>query len=217
MRRAFLVAAVAVFTVSTVAGCRARVRVRRPRAQVTVATPAPPPPASGSVTVRVQTPNQAGVTVVDNYCNPGAAEQCNGLDDNCNGVIDEGCGYSSGNIQITLAWATGADLDLYVSDPAGYTLSYQNRQSPTGGFLDQDARGACNRRQANNTVENVYWNTPNPPSGQYQVEVHYWGNCGVAGTTQATLSIAVGGQVIGAYNVVLQPRERQTVALFNMP
>lgn len=216
MKRAFLVAVVACFTVSALAGCRARVRARAPRARVMVQQPAPAPAASGSVSVSVG-PMQAGVSVVDNYCNPGAAEQCNGLDDNCDGVIDEGCGYNTGNIQITLAWATGADLDMYVTDPSGYTISYQNTRSPTGGHLDHDARGACNRRQANNTIENVYWDSPNPPSGQYQVEVHYWGNCGVAGPTQATMSIAVGGQVIGAYNVVLQPRERQAVAIFNMP
>ena len=215
MKRAFLVALVALFTVSAITGCRARVRARR-RARVTVQQPAPPPQPSGSVSVQVG-PMQAGVTVVDNYCNAGAAEQCNGLDDNCNGVIDEGCGYNTGNIQITLAWATGADLDMYVTDPSGYTISYQNTRSPTGGHLDHDARGACNRRQANNTIENVYWDSPQPPSGRYQVEVHYWGDCGAAGATQATLSIAVGGQIIGAYNVVLQPRERQAVAVFDMP
>lgn len=217
MKRALLVAVLGAFALSSLTACHARMRAPRRSAQVTVSGPTPPPPPSGSVSVRVQTPAQAGVTVVDNYCNAGAAEVCNGLDDNCNGVIDEGCGYNTGNIQITLAWSTGADLDMYVTDPSGYTISYQNTRSPTGGHLDHDARGACNRRQANNTVENVYWNAPNPPSGQYQVEVHYWGNCGVAGVTQATLSIAVGGQIIGAYNVTLQPRERQAVAIFNMP
>ena len=58
---------------------------------------------------------------------------------------------------------------------------------------------------------------PQPPSGQYRVEVHYWGDCGAAGVTPATLSIAVGGQIIGAYNVTLQPRERQPVAMFTIP
>ncbi|HJL18052.1 MAG TPA: hypothetical protein RMH99_20480 [Sandaracinaceae bacterium LLY-WYZ-13_1] len=217
MKRAVLVTLVGLFALSSLTACRARVRARTPRAQVRVSGPPAPSPPSGSVSVSVQTPSQAGVTVVDNYCDPNAAEACNGLDDNCNGVIDEGCGYSSGNIQITLSWNTGADLDMYVTDPSGFTISYQNTRSPTGGHLDHDARGACNRRQRNNTIENVYWNAPSPPSGQYRVEVHYWGDCGVAGTTQATLSIAVGGQIIGAYNVVLQPRERQAVAMFNMP
>lgn len=217
MKRTVFLALSALVVLSTVVISGCRVRVRRPRAAVTVQAQTPPPPTA-TATISVNTPAAAaGVTVVDSYCNPNQPEVCNGLDDNCNGVIDEGCGFSSGNIQITLAWNTGADLDLYVTDPMGYTLSYQNRRSPSGGELDHDARGACNRRQAGNTIENVYWDSPQPPSGQYVIDVHYWGNCGVAGTTQATMSIAVGGQVIGAYNVVLNPRDRQRVASFMMP
>ena len=216
MKRFLLSVLVVLAAMVAVSGCRVRVRGHVPRATVTVQGPATPPPPSASVSVRV-TPQGAGVTMVENYCTAGAAETCNGLDDNCNGVIDEGCGYNTGNIQITLAWATGADLDMYVTDPTGFTISYQNTQSPSGGHLDHDARGACVRQQSDATVENVYWNTMSPPSGQYQVEVHYWGDCNVASTTQATLSIAVGGQIIGAYQVVLNPRERQPVAYFNMP
>jgi len=158
-----------------------------------------------------------GVTAVQQQCNPNAGEACNGLDDNCNGIIDEGCGYSSGNIQITLAWGSGADLDMYVTDPTGYTISYSRRNSPSGGHLDHDARGACVRAQADATIENVYWDSPRPPSGTYRVEVHNYSGCRVSNVTPATLSIAVGGQVIGAYNVALRPGERQAVAEFYMP
>lgn len=219
MKRTLIYALTAISIVGLISGCRARVRVAAPQATVTVRGPTPPPPPPSGVVVSATTPvvsASAGVTVIQNSCSPGAAEACNGLDDNCNGVIDEGCGYQSGNIQITLAWGTGADLDMYVTDPYGNTISYQNRQSPSGGVLDHDARGACNAAQANNTIENVFWNSPQPPRGQYRIDVHYWGDCGAAGITQATLSIAVGGQIIGAYNVVLQPRERQTVAMFNL-
>lgn len=179
-------------------------------------TVAQPPPAGASVSVWIGA-GGVGITALAQYCDPGQPEVCNGLDDNCNGVIDEGCGFSSGHIQITLAWATGADLDLYVTDPMGFVISYQNRRSPSGGHLDQDARGACVRSHSGATIENVYWNTPQPARGTYQVEVHYWGDCGVAGVTEATLSIAVGGQIIGAYTVVLHPQQRQAVANFNMP
>ena len=196
------------------AGCRMRVASR---GTVRVAAQMPTPPTA-TVQVQVGTPMaQAGVSVVQQSCQPGAPESCNGLDDNCDGIIDEGCGYSSGNIQITLAWNSGADLDMYVTDPAGYTISYQNRQSPSGGQLDQDARGACRASQPNNTIENVFWNSPQPPSGQYSVEIHYWGDCGSAGATTAVLSIAVGGQVIGAYTATLNPHERMPVAVFNIP
>ena len=39
---------------------------------------------------------------------------CNGLDDNNNGKIDEGCGMKSGGFQATLAWENHADLDIQV-------------------------------------------------------------------------------------------------------
>jgi len=159
-----------------------------------------------------------GVTVVEASCSQGAQEVCNGLDDNCNGQIDEGCGYSSGNIQITMYWNTGADLDLYVTDPAGETISYSHTETASGGHLDHDARGQCNSSQENNTIENVFWNNPNPPSGTYQVAVDYWGDCNSnAGPTTATLSISVGGRVVGAYNYTLAPDQRATVATFQIP
>ena len=215
MNRAFVYGLMAITILGALSACgRGRVRARgQGRAHVRVQSP-PPPTASASVRVG-GTQMQAGVTIVEASCDPNAPEICNGLDDNCNGIIDEGCGYSTGNIQITLAWNTGADLDLYVTDPEGFTINYQQRQSPSGGELDQDARGACRRGQQNSTIENVYWDE-SPPPGQYQVEVHYWGDCGVAGRTDATVSIAVGGQVIGAYSISLQPRERRPVAYFTI-
>lgn len=179
----------------------------------------PPPPTTATVTIQAGPPQvESGVTVIEASCTQGAQEICNGLDDNCNGQIDEGCGYSSGNIQVTLAWNTGADIDLYVTDPAGETISYSHRQSASGGNLDHDARGNCRSDQDNNTIENVYWNSPNPPSGTYQVALHYWGECNSnAGPTTTTLSISVGGRIIGAYNYTLAPNQRVTVATFNIP
>jgi tRNA (guanosine-2'-O-)-methyltransferase len=186
------------------AGC-----VRRART-IVESEPTPPAPAPQSAS-EVQVQVQAGVSVSGVQCTAGASEQCNGLDDNCDGRIDEGCGYQSGAIQITLAWQTGADIDLYVTDPSGFTISYQDRQSPTGGVLDHDARGAC--VSGSDTIENVYWNTPAPPRGQYLIELHYWGDCGVAGATPAQVSFSVGGRVVGVYNVTLAPGQRVPVAM----
>jgi hypothetical protein len=181
--------------------------------QATVHAPAPP-----TATIHVSAPTlQAGVTVIESSCVQGAQEVCNGLDDNCNGQIDEGCGYQSGNIQITTAWNSGADIDMYVTDPNGETLSYQHTQVGSGGYLDHDARGNCRPEQENNRIENIYWNSPSPPRGNYQVELHYWGECNMGGPTTSTVSIAVGGAVIGAYNYTLSPNQRATIATFNIP
>jgi len=142
-------------------------------------------------------------------CNGGAFEQCNALDDDCNGVIDDECGYESGDVQITLGWNTGADLDLYVTDPSGATLFYneRNKRSRIGGHLDHDARGDCRREQQNNRIENVYWPAP-ARSGEYRVELHYFSPCAKAATTEATLSVVVENQLLGAYRFRLDPEQR---------
>jgi tRNA (guanosine-2'-O-)-methyltransferase len=202
--------AIALVTAGCVVRTRATVDTTPVRARVEV-TPPPPPPAQ--VTVSAQLP-PAGVSVVEVQCSPGAVEACNGLDDNCDGRIDEGCGWASGQIQITLAWNTGADIDLYVTDPFGETISYQRRQSASGGVLDHDARGACVGR--GDTIENVYWSSPTPPRGTYQVEVHYWGDCGVAGPTPVQVAIAVGGRVIGVYHLTLYNQQRVPVVAFSL-
>jgi len=203
-------------------GCYVRPHNRPPtaRARVSVSSNAQPAPANGSVAIRASSPQTAsGVTVVEATCTQGAPEVCNGLDDNCNGQIDEGCGFQSGNIQITLAWPTTADLDLYVRDPNNEQIYYGHDRASSGGHLDQDARGGCANDQAESNLENVYWNQQDPPPGPYQVTVQYWdgARCSTnAGPTTFTLSIAVGGQIIGAYNYTIAPGQQVDVATFEI-
>ena len=219
MRSAQLFAIAMCACALSLGGCERRARVEYVDVSVPVSsggqtevTPPPPvqptpPPAQATFQIELQ----AGVTSLGIQCTPGARETCNGLDDNCDGRIDEGCGWQTGAVQITAAWQTGADIDLYVTDPSGFEISYQNRQSPTGGILDHDARGAC--VPGSDTIENVYWSTPQPPRGRYFIELHYWGDCGVAGPTPVQVSIAVGGQIVGVYNVLLTRGERLPVAV----
>lgn len=215
--RNLAIALTALGAVAMVSGCRVRARttIETTPVHATVQVTEPPPTTSGSGTIVVQSsPLQSGVTIVESQCSPGAVEQCNGLDDNCDGRIDEGCGWESGQIQITMWWETGADIDLYVTDPFGETISYSRRQSGSGGVLDHDARGAC--VSGGDTIENVYWSSPTPPRGTYQVEAHYWGSCGVAGPTPVQISVSVGGRVIGVYNITLVERQRVPVSVFTI-
>lgn len=204
------------------AGCRIQARgwyEPPPPTTVTVQAGATAPPPSSVQVVGTGPQVGTGVTVVEATCVQGGQEACNGIDDNCNGVVDEGCGYQTGAIQITSAWNTNADIDMYVTDPSGETLSYSHTNSASGGVLDHDARGACVAQTANNRIENVYWNSPQPPHGTYTVALHYYSDCGVnAGPTASTVSIAVGGRVIGAYQVMLTPGggDRVTVATFTL-
>jgi hypothetical protein len=219
MRSIHLLTLVACCSALSLSACTRRARVEYVDVQVptTSGSTAPPPPPPPTTVVATPPPAatfqielQAGVTSLGVQCTP-SPEICNGRDDNCDGRIDEGCGWQSGAIQITAAWQTGADIDLYVTDPSGDEISYRNRESRTGGILDHDARGAC--VPGTGTIENVYWSTPTPPRGRYYIELHYYGDCGVAGVTPVQVSVAVGGQIVGVYNIDLVPGQRQPVVM----
>jgi len=206
-------------------GCYITGRAAVPTVHATVTTP-PPPTVVGTVS----TPAVAvggtyapprpvlvtGVTTMTAACNPNAQEVLNGLDDNCNGQIDEGW-VGSGSLQITLGWNTPADIDLYVVDPSGTEIFYNNKVSPTGGQLDRDDRGLCLNEDGSPTdnVENVFWNAQ-PPAGHYVVRVNYYGNCDSAGPTPITVSIAYGGALVGAYQYTLSDQETVEIASFDL-
>lgn len=147
-------------------------------------------------------------------CTPASSDACNALDDDCDGRIDEGCGWESGPIQVTLAWSSGADLDLYVTDPSGFTISYLDRDAPSGGHLDHDARGACIPGGQN--IENVHW-TSSPGGGDYHVVVHYWGDCGVADSTDALVTVSVSGRIVGTYALTIERGQRRHIVDFTIP
>lgn len=207
--------------VFSVASCHVQgtVRVRPPppprvRVEVDAPTPPrPPSPPSATVTIRATAPElPSGIVTLTPSCTEGAPEVLNGLDDNCNGQVDEGF-VQSGAVQITLGWTTGADIDLYVTDPFDEELSYQNTEANSGGNLDRDARGACTDGQ---TTENVFWPAGSAPRGNYRVSAHYFSNCQAAGVTQVVLSIMVGGQALGVYQMDLSPGQRIDLATFTV-
>ena len=142
-------------------------------------------------------------------CGHDAFEQCNAIDDDCNGVIDDECGYESGAVQVTVGWNSGADIDLYITDPSGATIYYneEHKRSTIGGHLDHDARGHCRREQKNPRIENAYWPTP-ARAGKYRVELHYFSPCAEATTTDATVTVVVDGQLLGTYRYRLEPEQR---------
>ncbi len=186
-------AAVTLFQALT--GCVVGTRGQMQGTVTTVTAQPQPVQPTSTLTATVDVPT--GVFAVQTQCVPGSPEQCNGLDDNCNGVIDEGCGYQTGNIQVTAAWSSSSDIDLHVIDPNGEEIYYGHRNSSSGGVLDRDANAACSVSPP--TVENVYW-PDNPPSGQYRVRAVAYDMCG-SGNTPVTLSIAVGGRIVGAYQL----------------
>ena len=89
-------------------------------------------------------------------CMPTGPELCfDATDNNCNGVIDEGCGVDTGPLQFAIAWPEGSDVDLEVYDPAGNLAKPGER---TEGALAKDRD--CGRPQSSchgQNMENVYF------------------------------------------------------------
>jgi hypothetical protein len=102
----------------------------------------------------------------------------------------------TGDVQVTLVWNSGADLDLHVIDPTDFELYFSTARapetSPSGGTLDQDDTAGCGTSGSH--VENIFWPEGAAPSGEYQAYVVNYSGCGEAASFD--LRITVGGSVV---------------------
>jgi hypothetical protein len=142
---------------------------------------------------------------------PGATEVLNGLDDNCDGRIDEGF-VNTGNPQITLFWNNASDLDLHIYSPNDCHLYYGNKNCGTG-HLDRDANRAC-ISTAETPPENIYWDVNQAPSGTYRVEVDYFQDCN-SGPTPYTVSVSKEGNVTTYSGTLNNEGDTDTVISFD--
>jgi hypothetical protein len=132
-----------------------------------------------------------------------------------NSVDAEGLG--TGDIQVTLRWASTDDLDLYVTDPQGQTVYFGNRQIGSGGQLDVDANAACSG-STTSPIENVFWPVGQAPEGQYEVAVDLWSRCagGPAGDIPFEIRLLVQGQIQTLSGVVNDSNSNVTFP-FSLP
>jgi hypothetical protein len=99
----------------------------------------------------------------------------------------------TGDVQVTLRWASEADIDLHVTEPDGTEIWYGDKgPTATGGQLDVDSNVGCVQEAS---VENVFWPTGRAPSGSYTIEVTGYQVDG-CGSGDYTVSARVRGEQV---------------------
>jgi hypothetical protein len=127
-------------------------------------------PVRGTTTLLTSGGAVTGLTV-GQRCNATGLETCfNATDDNCNGLVDEGCGLATGPLQIVIAWdVSDADVDLEVTDPNGERVEV-GKFTLLGLTKDRDCPGDGDECGGQN-FEVVSVAGEGLPAGRYQLTV----------------------------------------------
>jgi hypothetical protein len=127
--------------------------------------------ACGSGTRAPSGPARAGAGLPQRVTVTTAAETCgNAVDDNGNGLAEEGCGIPSGLVGFVAAWdEPTADVDLRVIDPSG-ELAETGRPTGSGLVKERDCPGRDGECRSRN-VENVYLERGEILRGEYRVHL----------------------------------------------
>jgi hypothetical protein len=96
-----------------------------------------------------------------------------------------------GEVTVTLAWQTMDDLDLYIQEPSGDIIYFQDKVSSLGGRLDVDKNAGGDLIQ--NPIENVFYANM-PARGKYAVYVHYYRSNSGSVTVPYSVFLNVGGE-----------------------
>ncbi len=145
--------------------------------------------------------------IVTAGCTPAGPEICfNANDDNCNGIIDEGCGVATGVLQFMIAWGDSpADVDLSVTDPNTGRVTKANRSTPSGLQLEKNCPDdGCHQQN----TENVFFDGVEPVRGRYVVEVRLADAHGAELPVKVHLSARVGSRT-WAMDFTLAPTQGQ--------
>lgn len=104
---------------------------------------------------------------------------------------------SHGDVEITLYWYNGNDVDLSCKDPKGSIINYESnhRRSPSGGFLEVDMNAGCIAVNSTNPIEHIYWPYGGAPHGKYTVKVNFYDSCTDIPESEYKLKLKYGNKV----------------------
>jgi hypothetical protein len=144
--------------------------------------------------------------VAQRPCVPTGPEVCfNGLDDNCNGLLDEGCGVWTGMVHFMASWAEpDVDVDLHVIDPGGQVAEV-GHVSESGLTKHHDCPAQQNVCSGQN-YESVYLEGDEPPPGLYRVTVRL----DSLGSADPPIVVRLGARIGGtAHNLLVRLMHEQ--------
>jgi hypothetical protein len=127
-------------------------------------------------------------------------------------TVPPGIDLGSGDVQVTLIWSNGADLDLHVIDPEGSEIYFGQSTSPSGGQIDHDDTAGCG--SSGSHVENIFWPAGGAPSGEYEAYVDNFSGCD--GSASFRLRVTVQGSVVYDDDGLLAQDEPMTPVTFSV-
>ena len=108
-----------------------------------------------------------------------------------------GLNLPPGDIQVSLFWSTGADLQLLVRDPIGESVFDDNPFAASGGILYLAGNVNCIPAATDAPASYIYWPPGRMRPGTYEVEVWYQNPCSdLPPPVDFTLLIEVGGVLV---------------------